>query len=360
MTFKQYVGNRNEYYLVKNLVKIKNIDYVHSSFTNIYSDIGQVDKTVEAKNIFSMFKDLQKLGEELYKIYIKENNEPKIELFGIFLNNDNTLNVSVNNYLIANHNSYSNEIKKKYLEWLEGKNITIEDSEFDYSDLQYSRTKRIIQSDFLIDLSIFVYLVGTAIENKFSYSNKGNVKFKDFVKVNTDKIIDVKDYLFYITLAMDTFKSRNDNFIGEKTRLVYIKGSNCFDFERTFNNYFSVMWYVFELYITWLPLYNNNDDGKYRMCACGNIIFSKSDRCDICRKIYNNNRRQRSRENEEIINEIKNLEKEHIFSAELQSKINQLFEKKSKKKVSWKDTDKIKELKKEMLDEINLQSHVAN
>ena len=342
MNFKDYLKVSTAYIQVKNVYKIEkdyNIkikDFKKSSaddeYYNLIIDKIEKGEITQHTDLETLFYSYIKLGKSLYEI--NKDNINKIKVY-----EQNIFNINVEANLIVN------KINDKSLtvltEWLNNNFILTIDKDLDKG--YFTETTK------LIDLSIFMYLVTQAFKTEFGIKSDSN-------KVSFNMFIDYKNsnpnYLSIIEKVIDFFEeSLLRKYIKEKTELIYDEETSYLKPYKVFDNIYSLMWYIFKLYLSFLTT-QGVDTPLYTLCkVCGsNTDNFKNKLCPSCKEKYATIRRALNRENKKNLDKIKILITGQTFPSNLQERIDMILN----KKIKHEDNNLIKHLLRDIEEYLNL------
>lgn len=311
-------------FLDRNSVIINNVQKATKAYVKYDKDY-LIEATIidyhSEIDMYKMVKDVVALGKQLYNCNKDKITKIKdsygstscttkfLDEFGCKVGS--SIEPFKYDYLIFNRNNSITEetanIVKKWCD--EGHPTTFVKSYTNFNN----QHKDTIDIHSLIDISIFMYLLLSAINNENiekidDYAkkqklkiNSNGVSYEDIV----DNYIDEKDnhhsygriisYLnFYENNALDLIRP----IIKETTRLYLAEekdseGKNIYKpkLTRCFENVYS-----FYIFVIKMAIYAaGNDFSIINMCGCGNVIDGKADLCPDCFRMFDVNRKKNQR-----------------------------------------------------------------
>ena len=242
----------------------------------------------EVAPLDTCFADFIKLGKKLYEV----NTIQKMTY-----QNNYTTDLRVNFLVVDFKNEYNDKTKDIIYKYCNGKAI-MENDEFLNSNIVFlvdndSGKLLPIETNTLADMSIFSYLVISALNNYFEEKNQNNISFSTFTTVDDNKIDDFLDCIF---LHMEMYEpSSYSPPLTEHTSVENKDGE--VKAYRIFDSIFALYWFLLKLQI--IAITNNTT--LIDLCGCGEVIIGKDDFCPICKLAHKakNKREQRSKAKEE-------------------------------------------------------------
>ena len=194
-----------------------------------------------------------------------------------------------------------------------------------------------------------MYLVTQAFKTEFGIkSNSNKVSFNMFIDYKNSN----PNYLSIIEKVIDFFEeSLLRKYIKEKTELIYDEETSYLKPYKVFDNIYSLMWYIFKLYLSFLTT-QGVDTPLYTLCkVCGsNTDNFKNKLCPSCKEKYATIRRALNRENKKNLDKIKILITGQTFPSNLQERIDMILN----KKIKHEDNNLIKHLLRDIEEYLNL------
>lgn len=256
----QFLENRNEFIKVKDIHISKKctIDktgtFMEQSKEKIKT-IGTIDR---------YYKNFISLGKELYEL-----NRDGISKLSI---NQGSISYLIAKLIIDNTNERSLEVIKN---WLENNPVCLIDV-----DLNHDK----IETDMLIDLSIFSYLVNSSLNNYYNKNYSNGITFSTFTNLNKDNL---DEFYKLISMVMQIYEV-NAKF-KEQTEIIY--NNNKLEIVRVYENIYSLYWFILKMQL----LCMSNKYKFINLCSCGNVIIGKSKRCEICKLAWDAHRKREQR-----------------------------------------------------------------
>lgn len=312
MTFKQYLKSRVVNIKIKHLYKANDV-YVNENENefSLLAKRANWNASLEKDDIYKLFMNFIDLGKRLYLI-----NKNKIIKFKIFDSFCEVYEARFEKFLVT-RNDYDDFTKKELREWLEKEEYCLEEDK----DLDYDH---FIETNCLIDLSIFSYLIAYSVKNTYDKKSRNHINFDTFIIVEGKNNINKFNYLSIINTIMREFERSKKDYIREESELIYEKDFNELRMYRVFENIYSLFWYILKFYLSYISV-NSSDDVFTRVCACGESYLGNNKKCDRCKKTHNTERRKKNRENKKNISYINILLKGNSFPEDIQVKIDTLL-----------------------------------
>lgn len=258
----QFLENRNESIKVKNVHISKkctidtNGTFMEQSKKKVKS-IGAVDR---------YYKNFIALGKELYEL-----NKDEIGRLGY---KQGGVSYLVAKLIIENTNEKSLKVVKK---WLEKNPIYLIDV-----DLEHDK----VETDMLIDLSIFSYLVNSSLNNYYNKDYSNDISFATFTNLKKD---DLDEFYKLISMVMQIYEV-NAKF-REQTEIMYNSERHKLENVRVYDNIYSLYWFILKMQL----LCMSNNYKFINLCSCGNVIVGKATRCEICKLAWDAHRKREQR-----------------------------------------------------------------
>lgn len=264
----RFLENRNE------LIKVRNVHTTKKCTIDSYGTfIEQAKENITS--IFSIEEHYQKfisLGKELYEL-----NKDKIEKLEY---KDGAISFLVAKLIINKMNLESKEVTKK---WVENNPIYL-------IDIDQKHDK--IETDVLIDLAIFSYLVNSSLNNYYNGDYSNEISFETFTNLKKDKL---ENFYELISMIMKTYEI-NAKF-REQTEISYNTVSHKVEFARVYESIYSLYWFILKMQI----LCFSNGYKFINLCSCGNVIIGKATLCSPCNLAKDARRNREKRENKKKV-----------------------------------------------------------
>lgn len=190
-------------------------------------------------------------------------------------------------------------------------------------------SKVYIDYEFLVKISIFIYLCVAAIDNshsKYKYENK--INFSDFIEVNDPSELSSKDYIVILEKIINMFESSYRSRFCGFNRLVYNEEYDTFDFVQEFNDVIGLMWYLFKLDISNILSFadKNGDFVHVSICGeCGLPFLGNTIRCNNCDNTASKRVAKSMANKLANIEKIKKLAEKNSYSEEVKIEIDNII-----------------------------------
>lgn len=268
-------------------IRVRKLDYVKNVHYNNYHYY-----CVKSGNTYGSikllgdeyFQSFIELGKEIYNIDNKCINK---------INFRETIKVYKIDSLFLNKDILRNDAIRKALEkYFEKSPVYITETLNRESKEAWDEEIEIYT---LTDMAVFCFLVITSLNNYYlkkddpkEYEEGNKIEFNNFTEIENDKLF---DFLARISELINFYERNvycnNRPLLRETTGLTFNERSKKMDFERVYDNIYSLYWVLFKAQIASMV----NGNYLYRPCRCGTIIIDKSKHCGSCKKTLDRDRK---------------------------------------------------------------------
>lgn len=291
----RFLENKSANILIRNVSVGENIKEENRSRKWFLKSKYKLPK--EIGPLDTCFADFLKLGKELYEVNKSKINKIDFKKVSFKLSNkiktDIVCDARIGYLLINSQNEYNEETKKILYNYCNGKGNSRD--KYNETNLLYLVENNDyplfpIETDSLLDISIFTYLVICSLRNYYKGEYKNDISFETFTNIDKNNIADFLDAIIFF---MKTYEpSSYSPPLLEHTELKYNPNDQKVETYRTFDSIFSLYWFILKLQIMAI----SNNTTLINLCGCGEVILGKGDFCKICTLAHRaeNKRKQRT------------------------------------------------------------------